>query len=193
MSGRVTKEQRALAVKTLLELAKHHVPESDPAWEKNRELVGFGNQKPGPNKQQRPKQLGHVNKANRSGKPASTSDKRKEMDRRWILLPKLIDRGYDGRQIAEYFGVSKSVIYHDIDMLRLKTRPRRHWHVTNTDTHHTEYYASYRELNAVVPIHDRLNADELNADELITVVGPWRIEYGTWYQDSQGNWYEAPK
>ncbi|MEE6716129.1 hypothetical protein [Schleiferilactobacillus harbinensis] len=182
-----TKDQQNQALRTLLEMAENNVPESDPAWNKNREIVGFDRRKPGANKQGRCKQLSHVKKANRPGKPASTSDKRKEMDRRRILLPKLIDRGYNGRQIAEYFGVSKSVIYHDIDMLKLKTRPRRHWRVTNTDTHHTEYYASFGELNAVAHIHDRLNADEL-----ITVVGPWRIEYGTWYQDSQGNWYEAP-
>ncbi|MCT2909443.1 hypothetical protein EFT87_12355 [Schleiferilactobacillus harbinensis] len=165
------KAGRLLAVKLL----DKRIPEDAPEWKQVRELLGASNEsKPGPVK---------------SSKAKGTRQKQHEaMVRRKKEYPKLIEEGYNNVQMEKILKISRSVVSHDLMRFGLQTHQRYHWRATNTVTKNTGYYTTASSMQADTKIVKALWRIDRQA-----VVGPWLIERGCWYQDSQGNWYEAPK
>ena len=161
---------RGMAIKLLDE----RLPEDAPEWKQVRELLCIREEK----------------KANK--RPAKVSGiKKRQLEaikKRKQIYPSLIEQGYANWQIGAKLGISRSVVSHDLMRFGLQAHQRYRWRATNTATGKTGYYTTPTAMRSDTNVTKALWRIDKQA-----VVGPWLIERGCWYQDSQGNWYEAPK
>jgi hypothetical protein len=172
----MTHKERQTAGRLLAtKLLDKRIPEDAPEWQQVRELLGASDEsKPGPAP---------------SPKAKGTRKKQHEaMARRKKEYPKLIEEGYNNVQMEKKLGISRSVVSHDLMRFGLQAHQRYHWRATNTATGKTGYYTTPTAMRSDTNVTKALWCIDRQA-----VVGPWLIERGCWYQDSQGNWYEAPK
>lgn len=175
MSTMTHKERQTVGRLLAVKLLDKRVPDDAPEWQQVRELLGASNEsKPGPAT---------------SSKVKGTRKKQHEaMARRKKEYPKLIEEGYNNVQMEKILKISRSVVSHDLMRFGLQAHQRYHWRATNTATGKTGYYTSPAAIRSDTNVTKALWCIDRQA-----VVGPWLIERGCWYQDSQGNWYEAPK
>jgi hypothetical protein len=168
------KERQTVGRLLAAKLLDKRVPEDAPEWQQVRELLGGIKEK----------------KANK--RPAKISGTKKRqleaIKKRKQIYPRLIDQGYASYQIAAELGISRSVVSHDLMRFGLQAHQRYRWRATNTATGKTGYYTSPVDMRSDTHVTKALWRIDRQA-----VVGPWLVERGCWYQDSQGNWYEAPK
>lgn len=162
---------RLLAIKLL----NKHAPKDAPEWKQVRDLLGASNEsKP---------------RSAKSHKTKGTRKKQREtIARRKKEYPKLIKEGYNNVQMGKILKTSRSSVSHDLMRLGLRAHQHYHWRATNTVTKKTGFYINVSSLQADTKIVKALWRVDKRA-----VVGPWIVERGCWYQDSHGNWYEAPK
>lgn len=174
MSTMTHKERQTVGRLLAVKLLDKNVPEDAPEWKQVRELL-CGKKEKKTNKRQ--------------AKVSGTKKRQLEaIKKRKQIYPRLIEQGYASWQIAAKLGISRSVVSHDLMRFGLQAHQRYYWRSTNTATKNTEYYINSSSLQAATKIVKALWRIDRKA-----VVGPWLVERGTWYQDSQGNWYEAPK
>lgn len=174
MSTMTHKERQTVGRLLAVKLLDKNVPEDAPEWKQVRELLCGKKEK----------------KANK--RPAKVSGTKKRqleaIKKRKQIYPRLIEQGYASWQIAAKLGISRSVVSHDLMRFGLQAHQRYYWRATNTVTGKTGYYTSPAAMRSDTNVTKALWRIDRQA-----VVGPWLIERGCWYQDSQGNWYEAPK
>ena len=174
MSTMTHKERQTVGRLLAAKLLDKRVPEDAPEWQQVRELLGGVKEK----------------KANK--RPAKVSGTKKRqleaIKKRKQIYPRLIEQGYANWQIGAKLGISRSVVSHDLMRFGLQAHQRYYWRATNTVTKKTGYYTRSSSLQADTKIVKALWCIDREA-----VIGPWLVERGCWYQDSQGNWYEAPK
>ncbi|WP_367368244.1 hypothetical protein [Schleiferilactobacillus harbinensis] len=174
MSTMTHKERQKVGRLLAIKLLNNNVPEDAPEWQQVRELLCGKKEK----------------KANK--RPAKVSGTKKRqleaIKKRKQIYPRLIEQGYANWQIGAKLGICRSVVSHDLMRFGLQAHQRYHWRATNTATKNTGYYINASSLQADTRIVKALWRIDRQA-----VVGPWLIERGCWYQDGQGNWYEAPK
>ena len=169
------KERQALGRRMAIKLLDKRIAEDAPEWQQVRELLGASNEsKPGP--APLPKAKGTRQKQHEA------------MERRRKKYPKLIEEGYNNVQMEKKLGISRSVVSHDLMRFGLQAHQRYRWRATNTATGKTGYYTTPTAMRSDTNITKALWRIDKQA-----VVGPWLIQRGCWYQDSQGNWHEAPK
>lgn len=174
MSTMTHKERQKVGRLLAIKLLNNNVPDDAPEWQQVRELLCGKKEK-------------KVNK--RPAKVNGTKKRQLEaIKKRKQIYPRLIEQGYASYQIAAELEISRSVVSHDLMRFGLQTHQRYSWRATNTVTKNTGYYTRSSSLQADTTIVKTLWRIDRKA-----VVGPWLIERGCWYQDSQGNWYEAPK
>ena len=174
MSTMTHKERQTAGRLLAIKLLNKNVPDDAPEWTQVRELLCGKKEK---------KENKHPAKVNGTKKRQLEAIKNRKQ-----IYPRLIEQGYASCQIGAKLGISRSVVSHDLMRFGLQTHQRYHWRATNTVTKNTGYYTRSSSLQADTKIVKALWIIDKQA-----VVGPWLIERGCWYQDSQGNWYEAPK
>ncbi|WP_040536961.1 hypothetical protein [Schleiferilactobacillus shenzhenensis] len=178
-----TKEQKAVGRMLAAKLLDDHVSGDDPEWQEARALMGAASDdKPKTKKKPKPRVYHQL------GRPMNTPEKLREREWRQKCYPEMIERGLRNADMALELGVSRSVISFDLQRMELSAHQRMHWRVTNMNTGEVSYYPSISEMHAKTPIRGTILTDT----EPITR-GPWLITYGDWFQDSKGNWREAPE